>query len=489
MNPRLARRAGCIPVRYLISFLGPILWAQIFLSVAFSDEPVMSPASDADWDTIQATVKKHQYLLAIQQLGSYVRTHPRNREAYLLGGRIARKIHKPDAGLALLDRGTKRFKGDPVLLRLKAELYLEKGDMIRSRTILSDLSRKKDLPPDERMKVREDQKTLRELAMSMPPLVTFDQNINFLEAIPPPFQSPHTYALENASTHLRVSNIDLSYSGGSSIGTSVAVETPLIKDTVHFQAGDNLYVGTATGQSSAVESYLFAGADGQGPDGIQFLADAGDVFAGGEVNAGFYGHVDIPAGPVRIDGQAWYQLPWSGYGQAIIAGGLQSGGLLNATWSLTSNLSLSGEYEYTDDTVGGTRTPFGADHNTLFTADWRFLKSPDLHLVAGYDSQTFTPFVANPAPTVPVLLSSRFGFAGLSSLDQIGRYVVLNGQLGFLVGTFDTPGPLAGFQGDGGLSVQLSPRVEFYANLSYESLAAAYVGAVTTLMTGINFWF
>ncbi|MCL4460596.1 MAG: tetratricopeptide repeat protein [Nitrospirae bacterium] len=488
MKP-LSGRAGRLPARLFVSILGPFFWAQIFLSAAFSDEPAFSPEHDDDWKTIQATVQRHQYSLAIRQLGSYVRTHPRNRDAYLLGGRLARKIHTPNPGIALLDRGVDRFPGDPVLLRLKAELYLEKGDMVRSKAILSDLSRRKDLSRDERAKVREDRKALRELAMSMPPLVTFDQNINFQEAIPPPFQSPGTYALENASTHLRVSNTDLSYSGGSSIGTSVAVETPLIKDTVHFQAGDNLYVGTATGQSSAVESYLFAGVDGQGPDGIQFLADAGDVFAGGEVNAGFYGHVDVPAGPIRIDGQVWYQLPWSGYGQAIIAGGLQSGGLLNATWTLTPDLSLTGEYEYTSDTIGGTRTPFGANHNTLFTVDWRFRKSPDLHLVAGYDSQTFTPFVPNPVPTVPVLLSSRYGFAGLSSLDQIGRYVVLNGQIGGVIGTFDTPGPLAGFQGDGGLSVQVTPRIEFYANLSYETLAAAYVGSVTTLMSGINFWF
>ena len=483
------RRAGIRPVRLLTSILGPIVWAQIFLSLAFSDEPASLPPSDDDWKTIQSTVKKRQYPLALRQIGSYVRTHPRNREAYLLGGRIARKIHQPDEGLVLLDKGSGRFPGDPVLLRLTAELSLEKGEMIRSRKILSDLARRKDLSPEERKKVREDQKALRELAMSMPPLVTFDQNINFQEVIPPPFQSPHTYELENQSTHLRVSNIDLSYSGGSSIGTSVAVETPLIRDTVHFQAGDNLYIGTATGESAAVESYLFAGADGQGPDGIQFLADAGDVFAGGQVNAGFYGHVDIPAGPLRFDAQAWYQLPWSGYGQAIIAGGLQSGGLLNATWSLTDNLSLSGEYEYTNDTVGGIRNPFGADHNTLFTVDWRFLKSPDLHVVAGYDSQTFTPFVANATTTVPVLLSSRYGFAGLSSLDQIGRYVVLNGQIGGVVGTFDTPGPLAGFQGDGGLSVQINPRIEFYGNVSYESLAAAYVGSVTTLMTGVHVWF
>ncbi|EQD45028.1 hypothetical protein B1A_15004, partial [mine drainage metagenome] len=81
-----------------------------------------------------------------------------------------------------------------------------------------------------------------------------------------------------------------------------------------------------------------------------------------------------------------------------------------------------------------------------------------------------------------------FGFAGLSSLDQIGRYLVVNGQLGGVVGTFDTPGPLAGLQADIGASVQANEHLEFYANFSYESLAASYVGAVTTMMFGINIW-
>lgn len=483
------RSAGMFPALFFSTFLCPILWLSSCLPAAVAGESSVSPGEDDDWKTIRSTVDQHRYALAEKQIGQYVQTHPGRKDAYLLGGRVARKIHDPDAGLTILDRGLKRFPKDPVLLRLQAELFLEKGDMIRSKTILAGLSREKDLTTSERAKVREDLKALNELAMSMPPLVTFDQNINFEESVPPPFQSPQTYILENSSTHLRVTNIDIAYAGGSSIGTGVAVESPLYKDTVHFQAGDNLYAGTASGQSAAVESYLYAGADGQGPDGIRFLVDGGDVFAGGQINAGFYGHVDIPAGPLRIDAQGWYQLPWSGYGQAIIAGGLQTGGLLTATWSLTPKLSLSGEYEYTDDTLQGNRTPFGANHNSMVTLDWGFLRSPDLHLVAGYDTQTFTPFVPNPTAQVPVLLSSNFGFAGLSTLDQIGRYVVLNGQIGGVVGTFDTPGPLAGFQGDGGMSVQITPRIEFTANLSYESLAEAYIGSVTTLMFGINLWF
>lgn len=484
-----SRSAGFNPALPLSTLLYPFLWLLSFLPSALAGEPPVLQGEDDDWKTIQSTIDRHRLALAERQIGQYVRTHPGHKDAYLLGGRIARKIHDPDPGLDIVERGLKRFPKDPVLLRLQAELLLEKGDMIRSKSILAGLSREKDLPPSERTKVREDQKALNELAMSMPPLVTFDQNINFEESVPPPFQSPATYILENSSTHLRVTNIDIAYAGGSSIGTGIAVESPLYKDTVHFQAGDNLYAGTASGESSAVESYLYAGVDGQGPDQIRFLADAGDVFAGGQINAGFYGHADIPAGPFLIDAQGWYQLPWSGYGQAIIAGGLQTGGLLNVTWSLAPNLSLSGEYEYTEDTLQGSRTPFGDNHNSMVTVDWKFLAHPDLHVVAGYDTQTFTPSVPNPTAEVPVLLSSNYGFAGLSTLDQIGRYVVLNGQIGGVVGTFDTPGPLAGFQGDGGMSLQITPRIEFTANLSYESLAEAYIGSVTTWMFGINLWF
>ena len=488
MPPSL-KNAGMFPALLLFTYLGPLQGAQISLPFALAEEPSVSPRGDSDWKTIQSTVDRHQYPLAEKQIAQYIRTHPGNRDAYILGGRIARKIHKPDMGLSILDKGLRRFHSDPTLLRLKAELLLEQGDMIRSKKILSRLSGNKNESPSERGKIREDQKILNELALSMPPLITFDQNINFQEAIPPPFQSPETYILENSSYHLRISNINIAYPGGASIGTGVAIETPLIKDTVHFQAGTNLYVGAVSGQSSSVESYLYAGVDGQGPDGIQFLGDAGDVFAGGQVNAGFYGHVDIPAGPFRVDAQGWYQLPWSGYGEAILAGGLQSGALVSATWTILPKLSLSGEYEYTYDTLQGNQNPFGINHNAMATIDWGFLKTPDLHLVAGYDAQSFTPLVPNPTLQVPVLLSSNFGFAGLSTLDQIGRYVVLNGQLGGVVGTFDTPGAIAGFQGDGGLSFQINPHIEFYVNLSYETLAAAYIGAVTTTMFGVNIWF
>lgn len=482
------KKAGRVPAFLIIALLGSLTGALFSVGNGFAEESSGSAPSDHDWKTINNSIAKRKFSLAEQQIGNYIKFHPKRREAYTLGARIARKIHQPGKGIAILDKGISQYPDDKTLLRLKAELLMEQGNMSRSRTILNRLSRDPTLSQKEKEKVTEDKKTLEVLVLSTPPLETFDQNINFQEPVPPPFQSPSTYEMENSDYHIHIQNVDIGYSGGSSIGTGITAETPLLKDTVHFQAGTNLYVGSASGQTSGLESYLFAGVDGQGPDGLQYLLDAGDVFAGNQVNAGLYGHLDLPLGRLRIDGQGWYQLPWSGYGQSILEGALQSGGLLNATVSLIPNLSLSGEYEYTYDTLGGSQTPFGINHNTMVAVDWNFLKKPDLHLVAGYDTQSFTPFIPNATNLVPVLLSSNFGFAGLSTLDQLGRYVVLNGQLGGVVGTFDTPGPLAGLQADIGASVQANEHLEFYANLSYESLAAAYVGAVTTMMFGINVW-
>ncbi len=483
--PPATPRAGLIPALLLFG-----ICSQPLLSCpgALGSELSLSTNTDHEWTLVQEAVRARKYSLAEERINLYVRNHPKNLAAYRLGGRIARKINQPDTGLRILNRGIKEFPNDKTLHRLKAELLMQKGSLSRSRKILAGLAHDSSLGEEERNKVRDDLKTLEILALSIPPLVTFDQNINFQEPLPPPFQSPSTYELENSEYHIRVQNIDIAYSGGSTIGTGIAVETPLLKDVVHFQAGTNLYVGSAAGQTSSPESYLFAGVDGQGPDGIRFLLDTGEVFAGNQINAGFYGHVDLPAGPLRLDAQGWYQLPWSGYGQALLEGGLQSGGLMNATFSLTPTLSLSGEYEYTYDTLQGIQTPFGINHNTMFALDWNFLKKPDLHLLVGYDTQSYTPFLQNPTALVPVLLSSNFGFAGLSTLDQIGRYVVLNGQIGGVVGTFDTPGPLTGLQADGGASFQINPHFEFYANISYESLAAAYIGAVTTMMFGFNIW-
>lgn len=476
-------------VSLVISLLGPFLGARFFCSQAWASDQPDFAFQDDDWQIIQRTVREKKLNLAEKQIAQYIKTHAKNREAYLLGARIARKIHKPGSGLEILDKGLREFPGDPQITRLKAELLMERGDIVSAGGILEKLSRSSEESPSEKKKVQEDKKVLDDLAFSMPPLTTFDLNLNFLEPIPAPFQSPRTYALENNSYHLRITNTGISYAGGASIGTGVAAETPLIGNTIHFQAGANEYVGSATGQNTGLESYLYGGIDGIGPRGLQFLVDAGDVFGANQINAGFYGHVDIPAGPLRIDGQAWFQLPWSGYGEAIIQGALQSGGVVNATWSFTPDLSLSGEYEYTYDSIQGNETPFGTNHNSMVAFDWRFLKTPDLHLVAGYDTQTFTPSILNPTSLVPVLLSSDFGFLGLSSLDQIGRYVVLNGQIGGIAGTFDTPGVIEGVQSDVGASFQITPHLEFYANLSYESLAAAYIGAVTTVMMGANIWF
>jgi len=482
------RKAGRFPAFLLICLLGSLFGALFSDHNALASEQSKDTYADHDWNMINKSISQKKFSLAEKQLVNYIKFHPKKHKAYTLGARIARKIHQPQSGIAILDKGIKQYPNDKKLLRLKAELLMEQGNIAQSRKILDHLSRDPGVSQDEKGKIKEDQRTLEVLVLSAPPLETFDQNINFQEPIPPPFQSPSTYELENSDYHVHIQNVDIGYSGGSSIATGITVETPLLKDTVHFQAGTNLYVGSASGQTSGLESYLFAGVDGQGPQGVEYLLDAGDVFAGNQVNAGLYGHLDLPLGRLRVDGQGWYQLPWSGYGQSILEGALQSGGLLNATVSLMPLLSLSGEYEYTYDTLGGSQTPFGINHNTMVAIDWNFLKKPDLHLVAGYDTQSFTPFIPNATNLVPVLLSSNFGFAGLSTLDQLGRYVVLNSQLGGVLGTFDTPGPLAGIQADIGASVQANAHLEFYANLSYESLAASYVGAVTTMMFGINVW-
>jgi hypothetical protein len=558
---------------------------------------------DNDWIKIKGLINQKKYSSAESAIDRYIQRHSENRAAYILGGRIARKYNLPEAGIQIVDKGIKKFHFDATLLRLKAELLMEKGELLQAKIILSELFRKLIFHKRERLlsavndqvsenhdqwkifdnapldgkktkmdssdeqttvsgharkqgyeqnrreiqarevnilieeerkqsrsfllkkeslmngissvpnpsgetttpsvsqsagissleteieKVQEDFNVLKELALSVPPLSTFDQNINFQQIIPPPDQVPEAYTLENNSYHLRLTNVDLFYTGGASIGLGVAIESPLIWDTVHFQTGTNEYLGSASGQGSALASYTYAGVDGGGPDGIQYLLDAGNVNGGGEDNVGLYSHVNIPFGPVLIDGQGWYQLPWSSYGQALLSGGLHSGTMLTATWNIIQRLSLSGEYEFTYDTLHGSQIPFGFNHNTMITMDWGFLKTPDLHLVAGYDSQNFASLVPYPSLLVPVLQSSSFWSANLSTLDPIGRYVVLNGQMGGIYGKFGTLGPMPGFQADGGLSMQITPRFELYGNISYESLAASYVGPVTTMMYGINIWF
>jgi hypothetical protein len=295
--------------------------------------------------------------------------------------------------------------------------------------------------------------------------------------------------LENESYHLRLNNVDTLYTGGASIESGIAAESPLIWDTVHFQVGTNEYLGSASGHGTAISSYSYAGVDGEGPDDVEYLFDAGNANGGGMNDSGLYSHLDISVGPVLIDAQGWYQLPWSSYGQALLLGGLHSGALVTATWNIIQKLSLSGTYEFTYDTLHGSQTPFGYNHNSVITLGWDFLNTSVLNLVASYDSQDFASLVPNPSLFVPVLQSSGFWSAGLSSLKQIGHSLVLNGQLGGIYGRFGILNSMAGYQADGGLSWQIAPRAEFYGNISYESMAASYVGPVTTMMYGINIWF
>ncbi len=449
---------------------------------------VQEAPPDSQWESIQRTVARGDLPRALKQISRYTKHHKRNDAAYRMAGRIARKIHDPDMGIPILDQGIRQFPSDESLVRLKAELLMEKGDFSKSGKILRKLYQSRTLSAKEKSMVHEDLTVLKTLVLSIPTFSTFDQNINFQENIPDPFQNPSIYEKENKVYHIRIQNVDVGYSGGSSISTGVAVETPLMYDDLHFQAGTNLYFGMAGNQTSSPESYLFAGVDGQGFESVRYLLDAGNVFAGNRLNPGLYGHVEFPAGPLRFDGQGWYQMPWSGYGQAILEGGLQSGFLANLSAAIGKTLSLSAEYEYAFDTLQGNLDPFGINHNTMFAIDWNFLKEPNLHLLGGYDTQTFTPLVPNPTAQVPVLISSSFGFAGLSALEQIGSAAVLNGQIGGIVGTFDSPGPLVGFQADGGVSLQITYHVSLSANISYESLAEGYVGAVTTMTYGINIW-
>lgn len=428
-------------------------------------------------------------------------TGKNSRERSSPSGNRTRGGAEPIKGYAPLDRAMRAKEVNALIEeeRKRSESFLKKKESdLNGISPYPSVSGESEALPDgqsqnnpsaETEKVIEDEKVLGELALTIPPLSTFDQNSNFQQIILPPSQSPKAYTLENDSVHLRLTNVDLLYSGGASIESGIAAESPLIWDTVHFQTGTNEYLGSASGQGTTLSSYSYAGIDGEGPDEIQFLLDAGNSNGEARNDAGLYTHVDVPVGPFLIDAQGWYQLPWSSYGQALLLGGLHSGSLITTTWSIVRRLSLSGAYEFTYDTLYGSQTPFGYNHNTLFTLDWEFLKTPDLNLVAGYDTQGFAALVPNPSFLVPVLQSSAFWSGGLSTLNQIGNFLVLNGQLGGIYGKFGTLGPMAGLQADGGLALQITPRFEFYGNVSYESLAASYIGPVVTMMYGINVWF
>ncbi|EQD77001.1 conserved hypothetical protein, secreted, partial [mine drainage metagenome] len=258
------KKAGALPAFLLLALLGSLTGALFNANNLFASEVSESIPVDHDWNVINASIAQKKFSLAEKQIGNYIKFHPKNHRAYILGARIARKIHQPERGIAILDKGIDQYPDDKTFLRLKAELLMEQGNMSSSRKILGRLSKDPTLSHEEKEKVSEDRKTLEVLVLSAPPLETFDQNINFQEPIPPPFQSPSTYELENSEDHIHIQNIDIGYAGGSSIGTGITAETPLLKDTVHFQAGTNLYVGSASGQTGGIESYLFAGVDGQG---------------------------------------------------------------------------------------------------------------------------------------------------------------------------------------------------------------------------------
>lgn len=588
---------------FLMSALSKTLLFLVFFStlmcLQFEKRTAHGEEIDKDWIKVEYFLDKKEYPSAERAIERYVRKHPEIRKAYIIGGRTARKFNLPEEGLRIIDMGLEKFPSDTTLLRMKAELEMERGNLFIAKIILFDLFQKiafrqhegllseindqssrysdrQELPategpggksartdslletrptesygiyrgyefagriqakevnaliekerkrakaflsekksrvnefspyprssvgmesPSERRssenssemkKAREDEKVLEELALSIPPPSTYDQNTNFQQIIPPPSQTAKTYSLENDAYHLRLTNVDLLYSGGGSFESGIAVETPLQGGIVHFQAGTNEYLGSASAQGTALSSYTYAGVDGEGPDDIEYLLDAGNTNGGGLNDAGLYTHADVPIGPILIDAQGWYQLPWSSYGQALLLGGLHSGALMTTTWNVVKRLSLSGTYEFTYDTLHGSQTPFGYNHNSLVTLDWEFLDWPDLHLVAGYDSQGFAALVPDPGTLVPVLQSSDFWSAGLSTLDQIGHILVLNGQAGGIYGRFGNLNSMTGLQVDGGLSLQITPRFEFYGNLSYESMAASYIGPVTTMMYGINIWF
>lgn len=459
----------------------PAVWA------VDPQNPVALP--DPDWSAIQEAVRNNELELAEKSIDRYIRAHPDTLKAILLGARIARKLHRPNTGLAIVSKGLERFPGNEQLRRLEAELLIERGDLVSSEEILGSLERDPKETDDERLKVRQDRKALADQAFTVPPLTALDQNVNFEESIPPPFLSPRRYLLENNSYHLHITDSDIAYAGGASIGIGIDTESPLIKNAFHFQAGGYQFLGLAEGKKAGIESFLYEGVNGMGPEGIQYVLDVGNIFSGSLLNLGLYGRIDIPAGPFKVEGQVWSQLPWSGYGQAIIEAALQSGGLVNATWNFTSEFSVEAEYEYTYDSLQGTQIPFGTNHNTMVGIDWKFLDIPDFQFNAGFDTQTFTPEILDPTSYVPILQSSDFGFAGFSSFNPIGGSLILKGQAGAIVGTFDTPETMVGVQGDLGLSVQMTSRSEFYVNASYESLAADYIGSVVSVMLGFNFWF
>ena len=163
------KKAGRVPAFLIIALLGSLTGALFSVGNGFAEESSGSAPSDHDWKTINNSIAKRKFSLAEQQIGNYIKFHPKRREAYTLGARIARKIHQPGKGIAILDKGISQYPDDKTLLRLKAELLMEQGNMSRSRTILNRLSRDPTLSQKEKEKVTEDKKTLEVLVLSTPP--------------------------------------------------------------------------------------------------------------------------------------------------------------------------------------------------------------------------------------------------------------------------------------------------------------------------------
>ena len=131
------KKAGRVPAFLIIALLGSLTGALFSVGNGFAEESSGSAPSDHDWKTINNSIAKRKFSLAEQQIGNYIKFHPKRREAYTLGARIARKIHQPGKGIAILDKGISQYPEDKTLLRLKAELLMEQGNMSRSRTILN----------------------------------------------------------------------------------------------------------------------------------------------------------------------------------------------------------------------------------------------------------------------------------------------------------------------------------------------------------------
>lgn len=144
MTVPLWGRAGNSPALLIFALFSLVLCVLFSRSTAW--------AQDSDWQNIQLSVKKKEYRRAERQISRYVLSHPDQRNAYLLGGRIARKIHHPDEGLSILEKGLGRYPSDPALLRLKAELLMERGDLTPAKASSPVSPGRQPFPPTKKRK-------------------------------------------------------------------------------------------------------------------------------------------------------------------------------------------------------------------------------------------------------------------------------------------------------------------------------------------------